>query len=76
MSPPASLSLQHEVLEQFEDAARKLRERFRSSVTEALPGFARRLFELEWQESADITIIESVPPLTLVYLMRLRAVRV
>ena len=70
MSPhPVSLSPHHEAIEDFEDAARKLRERFRSSVTEALPGFARRLFEREWQESADLTSIESVPPLTLVYLM-------
>lgn len=57
-----------EAVEQFEDAARKLRERFRSSVSEALPGFARRLFEREWQESADLTSMESVPPLALAYL--------
>ncbi|MBM3563285.1 MAG: hypothetical protein FJX48_09070 [Alphaproteobacteria bacterium] len=69
MSPPASFPLQREAVEQFEDAARKLRERFRASVAEALPGFARRLFEREWQESADITIIESIPPLALVYLI-------
>ncbi|MFO1124837.1 MAG: hypothetical protein U1E25_05835 [Methylocystis sp.] len=69
MSPPASPPLQQEAVENFEDAARKLRERFRSSVADALPGFARGLFEREWQECADITIIESVPPLALVYLI-------
>lgn len=70
MSPhPVSLSPHHEAIEDFEDAARKLRERFRSSVTEALPGFARRLFEREWQESGNLTSIESIPPLALVYLM-------
>ena len=66
---PISLPPNHEAVEQFEDAARKLRELFRSSVAEALPGFARRLFEREWQESADLTSIESVPPLALAYLI-------
>ncbi len=66
---PISLPPNHEAVEQFEDAARKLRERFRSSVSEALPGFARRLFEREWQESADLTSMESVPPLALAYLI-------
>ncbi|MGJ0534287.1 hypothetical protein [Methylocystis sp.] len=66
---PISLPPNHEAVEQFEDAARKLRERFRSSVAEALPGFARQLFEREWQEAADLTSIESVPPLALAYLI-------
>jgi hypothetical protein len=66
---PISLPPNHEAVEQFEDAARKLRELFRSSVAEALPGFARRLFEREWQESADLTSMESVPPLALAYLI-------
>lgn len=70
MSPrPISRPLNHEAVEHFEDAARKLRHRFRSSVSEALPGFARRLFEREWQDSADLTSIESVPPLALAYLI-------
>lgn len=69
MSPhPVSLPPHHEAVEHFEDAARKLRERFRSSVSEALPGFARRMFEREWQEVADIESIDSIPPLTLAYL--------
>ncbi len=66
---PVSLSPHHEAIEDFEDAARKLRERFRSSVTEALPGFVRLLFEREWQESGDLTSIESIPPLAFAYLM-------
>jgi hypothetical protein len=66
---PNSLPPNHEAVEQFEDAARKLRERFRSSVSESLPGFARRLFEEEWQGSADLTSMESVPPLALAYLI-------
>jgi hypothetical protein len=70
MSPhPVSLSPHQEVIEDFEDAARKLREHFRSSVTEALPGYARGLFEQDWQESSDLTSIESVPPLALLYLL-------
>jgi len=70
MSPRAfSHSPNSEAVEQFEDAAKRLRERFRSSVSEALPGFARRLFEREWQESADLTSIESVPPLALAFLV-------
>ena len=70
MSPhPISLPPRHEAVEHFEDAAQKLRERFRSSVADALPGFARRLFEREWQKSADMTSIDSIPPLALIYLM-------
>jgi hypothetical protein len=65
---PAALALNHEAVEHFEDAARKVRERFRSSVLEALPGFARRLFEREWQEVADLESIEAIPPLTVAYL--------
>ena len=69
MSPrPISPSPHQEAVEQFEDSARRLREQFRSSVSEALPGFARRLFEREWRESADLQSIESVPPLALAYL--------
>lgn len=67
---PISVSPHHEVVEHFEDAARNLRERFRSSVSEALPDFARRLFEREWQDSADLTSIDSIPPLALAYLIR------
>lgn len=71
MSPrPVSLPLNHEAVEHFEDAARELRHRFRSSVSEALPGFARQLFEREWREVADLESIESIPPLTLAYLTR------
>ncbi|HEY8126565.1 MAG TPA: hypothetical protein VIF88_14230 [Methylocystis sp.] len=66
---PVSLPPNREAVEHFEDAARQLRELFRSSVAEALPGFARQLFEREWQEAADLTSIESVPPLALAYLM-------
>lgn len=66
---PVSFSPRHEAIEDFEDAARKLRERFMSSVLEALPGFARRLFEREWQESADLTNIESIRPLAVAYLL-------
>jgi hypothetical protein len=70
MSPRAfSHSPNREAVEKFEDAAKRLRECFLSSVSEALPGFARRLFEREWQESADLTSIESVPPLALAYLI-------
>lgn len=67
---PVSLPPNHEAVEHFEDAARKLRDNFRSSVSEALPGFARRLFEREWREVADLESIESIPPLTLAYLTR------
>lgn len=69
MSPRLiSLPLNHEVVEHFEDAASKLRQRFRSFVLEALPGSARRLFEREWQEVADLESIESIPPLVFAYL--------
>lgn len=67
---PVSLPPNHEAVEHFEDAARRLRDRFRSSVSEALPGFARLLFEREWREVADLESIESIPPLTLAYLTR------
>lgn len=60
--------LHHEAVELFEDAARKLRERFRSSVSEALRGFARRLFEREWREVANLESVDSIPPLALAYL--------
>lgn len=66
---PVSLLPHHEAIEGFEDASRKLRERFMSSVLEALPGVARRLFEQEWQESADLMNIESIRPLAVSYLM-------
>jgi hypothetical protein len=66
---PAALALNHEAVEHFEDAARKVRERFRSSVLEALPSLARRLFEREWQEVANLQSIDSIPPLTFAYLM-------
>ena len=66
---PVSLPPNYEAVEYFEEAARKLRERFRSSVSEALPGFACRLFEREWQEVANLQSIDSIPPLTLAYLM-------
>jgi hypothetical protein len=70
MSPhPVSLSPHQEAVEQFEDAARKLRERFRSSVSEALPAFARRMFEREWQKVGDLQDLASIPPLALAYLM-------
>ncbi|MBM3553513.1 MAG: hypothetical protein FJX45_17635 [Alphaproteobacteria bacterium] len=66
---PVSLSPHHEAIKDLEDAARKLRERFRSSVNEALPEFARQLFERQWQESCDLTSIEEIQPLALVYLI-------
>jgi hypothetical protein len=67
---PRPISPNHEAVEHFEHAARRLRDRFRSSVSEALPGFARQLFEQEWREVADLESIESIPPLTLAYLTR------
>jgi hypothetical protein len=71
MRPRAILPLpNHEVIEHFEDAARKLRDCFRSSVAEALPGFSRRLFEQEWQDVADLQSINSIPPLAAAYLLR------
>jgi hypothetical protein len=36
----------------------------------ALPGFARRSFEQEWQEVSDIQSIDFIPPLAFAYLMR------
>lgn len=66
---PISISPHHEAVKDFEDAARKLRERFRLSVAEALPSFARQSFERQWQESCDLTSIEEIQPLALVYLM-------
>lgn len=66
---PVSLSPHHEAIKDFEDAARKLRERFRLSVAEALPEFARQLYERQWQESCDLKSIEEIPPLALVYLI-------
>lgn len=71
MSPrPIQPLPNHEVIEHFEDAARKLRECFRSSVAEALPGFARRVFEQEWQEVANLQSINSIPPVAVAYLLR------
>jgi hypothetical protein len=70
MSPqPISLSPHHEAVEKFEDAARRLRESFRLSVLEALPGFALCSFEREWQEVAELQSIDSIPSLTSTYLM-------
>ncbi|MGD9544753.1 MAG: hypothetical protein AB7F41_06950 [Methylocystis sp.] len=65
---PIPLPSHLEAVEHFEDAARNLRERFRSAVSEALPGFARRLFEQEWQDVAGMQSIEGMPPLALAYL--------
>jgi hypothetical protein len=67
---PVSLPPNHEAVEHFENAARKLRERFKSAVAEALPGFARGLIEQELQEVADLQDIESIPPLCLTYLLK------
>ncbi|MBG0801280.1 hypothetical protein IYW40_07265 [Methylocystis sp. H4A] len=70
MNPhPVSLRANRQAVENFDDAAKKLRHRFKSSVSEALPGSARRLFEREWQEVADLESIESMPPLVFAYLM-------
>jgi hypothetical protein len=70
MSPHRiSLPPHHEAVEHFDYSARMLRERFRSSVSAALPGFARRAFAREWQESSDLAHIESIPPLVVAYLM-------
>jgi hypothetical protein len=70
MSPqPFSLRANRQAVENFDEAARQLRHRFKSSVSEALPGSARRLFEREWQEVADLESIESFPPLIFAYLI-------
>jgi hypothetical protein len=67
-SPPPPLS-NDEAVERFEDAARKLRERFKSSVADALPGIARGLLEQELHEVADLQSIDSIPSLALAYLL-------
>ncbi|MGJ0512284.1 hypothetical protein [Methylocystis sp.] len=70
MNPlPSSLRANRQAVENFDEAARQLRHRFKSSVSEALPGSARRVFEREWQEVADLESIESVPPLIFAYLI-------